>query len=316
MENSKIAWCHHTMNWWLGCKEKFKLAQELGLTGNLGHGCDRCYARVLMQDRYKRVTWGGPRVETSKDTWQKPRRWNRKAREQGIRYRVFTLSLGDFFDQDVPQGWRGDAWKIMTECESLDWLILTKELLIREPASLMAMLPDQHKKCLPENIWFLHSVCTQDEADLVIPRMVDIPARVRGLSMEPLLEKIDFSELDLSHLHWAILGGESGKGARDFDIAWLPDMYQQITDAGLKFFMKQAGESPINSELADIWGPERPTPLHHYSKPWDDPIISDAKKAPGYTITPHQLSRYQVGDKKGENLWVIPEQYRKRCFPA
>src|SRR5579884_3895485 len=84
-DNTGIEWADHTMNFWLGCTK-------------VSPACDHCYAEALMDRRMQRVEWGGPRVRTSTANWRQPYRWNAAARKAGVRRRVFTLSLGDFFD--------------------------------------------------------------------------------------------------------------------------------------------------------------------------------------------------------------------------
>lgn len=86
-ENSKIEWTHHTFNSWFGCTE-------------VSPACDHCYARVLMQDRFKKAEWGKgkERVLASDAMWEKPFVWNRRAEKNGVRERVFCASLADVFD--------------------------------------------------------------------------------------------------------------------------------------------------------------------------------------------------------------------------
>lgn len=93
-ENSKIEWCDHTFNPWIGCQK-------------VSPGCDHCYAEALMDLRYGRVQWGphGDRQRTSEQNWKKPIQWNAQAREfrkeHGHRPRVFCASLADVFDNQV-----------------------------------------------------------------------------------------------------------------------------------------------------------------------------------------------------------------------
>jgi protein gp37 len=95
MENSNIAWTHHTFNPWIGCQK-------------VSPGCDHCYAEAMMDKRYGRVQWGphGERKRTSEDNWKNPIRWNREAEKTGTRFRVFCASLADWFDNKVPRSWR------------------------------------------------------------------------------------------------------------------------------------------------------------------------------------------------------------------
>jgi hypothetical protein len=115
MENSKIQWCDHTFNPWIGCQ-------------HVSPGCDRCYAETLMDHRYGKVQWGphGKRKRTSEGYWKQPFSWAKAARESGTRPRVFCASLADVFDNQVPQEWRDDLFRLIRATPELDWLLLTK----------------------------------------------------------------------------------------------------------------------------------------------------------------------------------------------
>jgi protein gp37 len=114
-ENSKIEWCDHTFNPWIGCQK-------------VSPGCDHCYAEALMDKRYGRVQWGphGERVRTSPDNWKMPLRWAKKA--NGDRPRVFCASLADWLDNKAPRSWRDDLAQLIYDTPNLDWLMLTKRI--------------------------------------------------------------------------------------------------------------------------------------------------------------------------------------------
>src|SRR5688572_16993416 len=144
-ENSKIEWCDHTFNPWMGCTK-------------VSPGCKFCYAETLMDERYGKVKWGplGDRIRTSKANWRKPIQWNKAAwfqcRDCGwrgprgdihqcpgcsgfnmdaVRQRVFCASLADVFESKKQQWlnmhqWRMDLFKLIEETTNLDWLLLTK----------------------------------------------------------------------------------------------------------------------------------------------------------------------------------------------
>src|ERR1700681_2122869 len=96
-ENSKIEWCDHTFNPWIGCQK-------------VSPGCDHCYAEAMMDYRYGRVQWGphGERKRTSEGYWRQPTRWNKAAAAASERHRVFCASLADWLDNQVPASWRDD----------------------------------------------------------------------------------------------------------------------------------------------------------------------------------------------------------------
>src|SRR6476620_1877883 len=104
MENSKIEWCDHTFNPWIGCQ-------------HVSPGCDRCYAETMMDHRYHRVEWGphGRRVRTSEANWRTPLRWAKDARKNGIRVGVFCASLADVFDNKADPIWRADLFNLMAK---------------------------------------------------------------------------------------------------------------------------------------------------------------------------------------------------------
>jgi protein gp37 len=112
-ENSKIEWCDHTFNPWIGCQK-------------VSPGCDHCYAEAMMDKRYGRVQWGphGERKRTSEDNWKKPLAWAKRA--NGHRPRVFCASLADWLDNRVPLQWRSDLGRLIEATPELDWLLLTK----------------------------------------------------------------------------------------------------------------------------------------------------------------------------------------------
>src|SRR5688572_28330276 len=95
--HTKIQWCHHTFNPWIGCTK-------------VSAGCANCYAESLMDKRWGKVRWGkgNPRHRTSKSNWLEPRKWDRAAKEAGERRRVFCSSLADILDDEAEQTWRND----------------------------------------------------------------------------------------------------------------------------------------------------------------------------------------------------------------
>jgi len=106
----------------------------------------------------------------------------------------------------------------------------------------------------PANVWLGVTVEDQRRADERIPRLLEIPARVRFLSCEPLLENVDlltptFNGADsfgaLAGLHWIIVGGESGTRARPFDVRWARSIMEQCARADVACFVKQMGAAPV-----------------------------------------------------------------------
>ena len=110
MENSGIGWTDHTWNPWQGCNK-------------VSDACKYCYIGGIMK-RAGREPFRGP-MRTAEATWKNPYRWNRAAEQAGRRVRVFTCSMSDFFHAGADD-WREEAWSVIRDCQSIDWLVLTK----------------------------------------------------------------------------------------------------------------------------------------------------------------------------------------------
>jgi protein gp37 len=231
--NTTIAWTDHTQNWWEGCTR-------------VSPACDRCYAAVRAR-RFRSVEWDGPPRRTSEATWKEPRKWD-KAAAPGRRERVFTLSLGDFFDNQVPASWRAEAWEVIAACRNLDWLVLTKR-----PQNIAQMLPAGWPW---PHVWLGVTAENQVEADRRLPLLLLIPAVVHFASVEPQLERVDLQQYLDAGLGWVILGGESEHGCRPFDPDWARDLRDQCRTAGARFFMKQLGGYPDKRGALDDLPPD------------------------------------------------------------
>ena len=266
-ENTKIEWTDHTFNPWIGCTK-------------VGPGCDHCYAENLMDKRMGVAVWGpgNERVRTKPANWKMPLRWNAQAdafmAQHGRRQRVFCASLADVFDNAVDPQWRADLFELIAATPNLDWLLLTKRI---GNVGNMLPVPFDFDKHYP-NVWIGATIVNQVEADRDIPKLLDVPARVRFLSMEPLLGPVDLTQVmrraesgrgdpdspDVwtycdnaltgfrAHqcgghtdperaIDWVIVGGESGPGARPMADEWAKDIIAQCKDAGVAVFMKQMG---------------------------------------------------------------------------
>ena len=220
-----------------------------------------------MDKWYGRVQWGpqGQRIRTSAANWKNPVKWNREAKAAGKRARVFCASLADVFedkpDQPEMDDWRGDLFELITQTPHLDWLILTKR-------------PENVRKAwhwellgYPDNTWIGTSVENQEQANKRIPELLEIPAAVRFLSMEPLLGPVSIETIDGAlydggmpfpwqrlknpGIGWVIVGGESGPDARPMHPDWARGIRDQCQAAGVPFFFKQHGEWGIAGEWYD-----------------------------------------------------------------
>ena len=281
MENSKIEWTQHTFSPWRGCTK-------------VSPGCQHCYAET-MSHRNPSVLgeWGpsGKRVVAAESYWRKPLAWDRKAKKAGERHRVFCASLADVFEDreelEVP---RERLFDLIYDTPNLDWLLLTKRA-----ENLERMLPwtsahaGEYRDRFWPNVWLGTSVEDQQRADERIPNLLQIPAAVRFLSMEPLLGPVDLSRLtyrgerlnpldtandqSAPHIDWIICGGESGPNARPIHPAWARSIRDQCQAAGVPFFFKQWGE------WVEWDGSQSPSPS--WRMPDTPPMVRVGKKAAG-----------------------------------
>lgn len=266
MKHSHIQWTDSTFNPWEGCTK-------------VSAGCAHCYAETRNQRFSGGANWGkgAPRRRTSAANWKAPLKWNREM--EGCHYsetrperefdafgwrphraRVFCASLADWLDDEVPIEWTRDLLSLIAQTPNLDWQLLTKRLENWRPrlAQLaeheIAGIPglgvlvahrwlDGHA---PSNVWLGTSVENQECAATRLPLLMDIPARVRFLSCEPLLGNIDLCHV----VDWVIIGGESGPKARPFDLRWARALISQCRSTGVVVFMKQLGSNVIGNDTA------------------------------------------------------------------
>lgn len=241
-----IAWTDSTFNSWWGCTK-------------VGPACDHCYAEGV-DKRTGESHWGhgASRRLISENARNEPYRWQKQAdrffAEHGRARRVFTLSMGDLFDNEVPSEWREQHFRIMAECYRLNWQICTKRI-----SNLPKMLPSSwglletsigNWSGWPPHVGVLVTVVTQAEADRDLPRLIEYKHRFGipwvGVSYEPAQELIDFSQYlhtgpDRAGLDWIIFGGKSGPkwNDRPFDIGWGYQTADMCEFTDTAFFMKQ-----------------------------------------------------------------------------
>jgi protein gp37 len=233
MENSKIKWTTHTFNPWIGCQK-------------VSPGCDHCYAEAQNAFRkWNGGTWGphAPRKRTSENNWKQPLKWNREAgafeQEHGHRPRVFCASLADVFDNKVPSAWREDLFKLIRECDQLDWLLLTKR-----PQNILKMLPSDWGDGDP-NVWLGITAEDQVHFDQRWKYLQKIPAVIKFISYEPALGPLRLPTHG-PYPDWLISGGESGGGARPVKRQWIRDVIADCRQHGIAPFHKQWGSYQNN----------------------------------------------------------------------
>lgn len=224
MAESSIEWTDATWNPVAGCTI-------------LSPGCTNCYAmrmaarlEAMGQEKYrgltrrsgKRFVWTGKIRLDEKSlkipyTWSKPRR-------------VFVNSMSDLFHGDVPPAFIERVWNVMQATPRHTYQILTKR-----PDRMMEIMPGL--PLLP-NVWLGTSVENRRMGHR-IDELRQVPAAIRFISFEPLLESV--SGVDLNKIHWVIVGGESGPRARPMKSVWIDEIEEAARKFNAAFFFKQWG---------------------------------------------------------------------------
>lgn len=246
-KNSGIEWTTHTFNPWWGCVK-------------VSPGCQNCYAETLA-NRFDHNIWGPAKTSTRRffgdKHWKEPLHWNKEAEGLSVRPRVFVASMADVFeDNPLLLEARARLFSLIDDTPNLDWLLLTKR-----PENIKRLWPEgfwyDYQFSWP-NLWLGTSVEDQQRADERIPFLLEIPAKVRFLSVEPLLGPVDlwgarYRNPDGSYtgaistwnnhgINWVIVGGESGSKARPMKGEWVRSIQRDCEAAGVPFFFKQWGE--------------------------------------------------------------------------
>lgn len=220
-ENSGIEWTKHTFNPWIGCTK-------------ISPACDFCYAETW-DAKASGARWGAKAARTITKSWSKPRKWDREAAAVGERYKVFTASLADVFDNhaSILPEWRTRLWALIRETPNLDWLLLTKR-----PQNIARYLPDDWGDAGYANVWL--GISTENRVEMLrrATILADIPAKVKFWSAEPLLGDIGAIPSGLMP-DWIITGGESGDLYREADISWYRNLRDQALEADVPFLFKQ-----------------------------------------------------------------------------
>jgi protein gp37 len=210
---SKIEWTDTTWNPVTGCTK-------------ISSGCKNCYAermarrlQAMGQHRYR----NGFQVTLHRDLVRQPLGW-KKPRT------IFVNSMSDLFHDDIPLEFIQTVFATMERCPQHIFQILTKRS--------KRLLEIHHLLPWPQNVWI--GVTVEDR--IATNRLVDlafVPAYVRFLSCEPLIGPL--GELVLDGIHWVIVGGESGPGARPMQAEWVEDIFRHCRRKRIPFFFKQWG---------------------------------------------------------------------------
>ncbi len=306
---TNIAWCHHTFNGWRGCTK-------------VSPGCKHCYAEALSR-RNPAIfgEWGpgGTRVVASEAMWRQPLAWDRAAKRDGVRRRVFYGSLSDWLEDwdrmivdanGFALATRYGTWPweplernpesvsfrrltmddvrvrlltLIAQTPNLDWLLLTKRPdhwsdaieAVHQYGTFGSEAERIARRWLdgvpPENVWVGASVEDQRMTNDRIHHLLLIPAKVRFLSVEPILGPVDLEQVDrrtgygsawtdslrgrlysvspgstnqqpfrdVPKIDWVIVGGESGPNHRPCQVKWITDVVEQCRRACVPVFVKQ-----------------------------------------------------------------------------
>lgn len=226
MAETSIEWTDATWNPVAGCTV-------------LTAGCTNCYAmrmaarleamgtekyRGLTRKSGRRAVWTG-KIRLDHASLDVPKKWSKPRK-------VFVNSMSDLFHDAVPIEFIARVWEVMRDTPRHTYQILTKR-----PERMAQVLARPSFEILP-NVWLGTSV----EDDRVLDRLDairQVPAAIRFVSLEPLIGSV--AQGDLTSIHWAIVGGESGPRAREMKSEWVDEIEAMCRRSGTAFFFKQWG---------------------------------------------------------------------------
>jgi protein gp37 len=217
-DHSKIEWTEATWNPVRGCLK-------------VSPGCKHCYAETFAE-RFRGVK--GHPYEHGFDPRLVPGKLSEPVRWSGSRT-VFVNSMSDLFQDAVPDAYIAAVAKVMLRANWHTYQVLTK----RSDRLLRLLGGGLSFAAAAKHIWWGVSV---EDRKYGVPRIEELrraPANVRFLSIEPLLE--DIGTINLTGIHWVIVGGESGPGARPIERVWVESLRKQCAAANVPFFFKQWG---------------------------------------------------------------------------
>ena len=216
-DSSAIEWTDATWNPVTGCTK-------------ISAGCDRCYAERF-SERFRGVK--GHPFERGFDLTLRPERLRQPIAWRRPRM-IFVNSMSDLFHKGVPRAFVDAVFETM---ENADWHVF--QVLTKRSSRLRSYVNARYAdRPAPAHIWM--GVSVEDDSKLSRVRHLEgTAAQVRFLSLEPLIGPIE--QLDLNGIHWAIVGGESGPGARPMDPEWVRQIRNRCLALGVPFFFKQWG---------------------------------------------------------------------------
>jgi len=249
---TKIEWADETWNPVTGCTK-------------ISEGCAHCFAKRMAQRLAGRFGYPADdpfRVTIHEDKLDQPCHWPKPRR-------VFVCSMGDLFHEDVPESWISRVFGVIDQCRKAGdqhtFMILTKR-----PERMAEYIGkwwenDRHPAPVLSNLWLGVTAENQARADERIPVLLEIPAAVRFVSVEPCLSEVILepylSEYDMRPTYtyyraaypgmeakpirafhgidWVICGAETGPGARPMKLDWARSLCDQCAEGGTPFFFKR-----------------------------------------------------------------------------
>ncbi len=220
---SSIEWTDETWNPVTGCTQ-------------ISPGCENCYAlrmshrlQAMGQPNYR----NGFELTTHDHVLEKPLHWKKPRK-------IFVNSMSDLFHRDVPLDFIKEVLDVCRRAHWHQFQILTKRS--------QRLAKDGKLLDWPPNVWMGTSVESQEYA-FRVAHLREVPAAVRFISFEPLIGPVD--SVDLTGIHWAIVGGESGPGSRPAHPDWFRKIRKLCEKSGTAFFFKQFGDfapAPVGTD--------------------------------------------------------------------
>lgn len=213
-QKSRIEWTEATWNPTVGCTK-------------ISSGCKHCYAEA-MSVRLRAM--GTPGYENGFKLTILPDRLTEPLRRKKSTV-YFVNSMSDLFHKSIPDSYIDKVFDVIARSPQHTFQVLTKR------AERMATY--FRNRSVPQNAWLGVTVEDRKYGVPRIEKLREIGATIRFLSIEPLLE--DIGEINLTDIHWVIVGGESGSRARPMKPEWVEPIRQQCEETGAAFFFKQWG---------------------------------------------------------------------------
>ena len=238
---TKIQWCDETIN---PLQDKIKGTSGRGYhCTKIGVGCKNCYAESTNMIRGNGLPFDRRKAEFEliPSMLEKPLKWKKPRK-------IFVQSMGDLFHKDVRNEQIDTVLSIVSSARTAEhtFLILTKrpERMLNKLDGWARKMyhsrtPEDVIKTFFSNVWLGVSVSTQEDADRLIPILLQIPAAKHFVSCEPLLEKINLKNYLHCGLSWCIIGAESGSSKRYFNPDWARRIIKQCKENHVPVFYKQ-----------------------------------------------------------------------------